>query len=270
MPDDAVATTASVASRDESSVRVLSIDRSRRHNSLTPELLADLRAAVAAARETDGLRALVLTTAGPSFSTGGDVREFAAREGQELRRYAGAIVGELNAAILDLLRVDVPVITAVQGPCTGGSLGLVLASDLTVAGPKAWFQPYYSRLGFSPDGGWTALLPQRVGRSRALAWQLTNERIDAPAALTAGLVTHLAPEPRTRALDLARVIASHAPGSLRRTAALLGGDLEQIAAALEAEREAFTAQILTPEAAAGMAAFLAGGSGAKGGGDESS
>lgn len=264
MPDDAVAPAGLgahegmlVAARDHGPVRVLTLNRPQHHNALVPELLADLRAQIALARAQDGVRALVLTGAGGSFSTGGDIAEFAARTGAELQRYAREIVGELNGVILDLLRCEVPVVTAVHGPLTGGSLGLILASDVTVVGPRAWFQPYYVSVGFSPDGGWTALLPDRVGPARALTWQLLNHRINADEALASGLATHYASDPVTGAVDLATQIAGHHPGALRATAALCAPDLAGVARRLEAELESFLAQIGTDEARRGMTAFLA-------------
>lgn len=248
-------------------VRVLTLERPERHNSLTPELLEAARAAVAevaaevaASDHSDPsdfpVRALVLAGAGRSFSTGGDVAGFAARRGPELEAYARRTVGALNGLVLDLLGLDVPVIAAVHGPVTGGSLGLVLASDLVVVGPRAWFQPYYVEVGFSPDGGWTALLPGRVGMARALAWQLTNERIDASTALASGLASHGADDPMATALELADRVAGLRASAVRRTKRLLHGDLDVVAARLDAELESFVEQITTDEAATGMSAFL--------------
>lgn len=245
-----------VSVRIDGPVWILQLDRAERHNALVPELLRSLRTEVSAAR-AGGARALVLTGAGPSFSTGGDVASFARHEGAELAAYAREIVGELNEAMLDLMRADIPVIAAVHGPVTGGSLGLVLASDLVVAGPRAWFQPYYAEVGFSPDGGWGTILGRRVGAGRSLRWQLLNERVEADTACAAGLVTHRAEDALAAAVDLAHRTARMKPGVVSRTKALVHGDLGQVAADLEAELDSFVAQIVTSEAATGMRLFLA-------------
>lgn len=257
MPDDAVAPSASlIRVSDSAGVRELALNRPRRHNSLIPELLTGLREAIAEAR-TDGVRCLLLRAEGRSFSTGGDVAGFAARTGAELHGYAQHLVGELNGAILDLLRVPFPVVAAVHGPVTGGSLGLVLASDVSIGGPEAWFQSFYTEVGFSPDGGWTALLPTRVGYAQAMAWQVNNERIGPHEAHAAGLLTHYHADPKARAHELAHEIAGRAPGSITRTKRLLTPDLARVEAALEREREEFIEQILTNEARQGMEEFLA-------------
>ncbi|MEM9633633.1 MAG: enoyl-CoA hydratase/isomerase family protein [Pseudomonadota bacterium] len=164
------------------------LNRPQRHNALVPELLADMRAAIAAANQTQPV-ALVLSGRGPSFSTGGDISGFLAHASshEELISYSDGLVTELHEAILDLLAFPAPVLAAVNGPVTGGSTGLVLASDMVAMSDLAFVQPYYSEVGFGPDGGWTALLPERVGTAKALQIQYLNERLSAAEALTLGL-----------------------------------------------------------------------------------
>ncbi|GAB3020528.1 enoyl-CoA hydratase [Nocardioides flavus (ex Wang et al. 2016)] len=237
-------------------VAVLTLSRAERHNALVPELLEQLRTEVATVAADPGVRAVVLSADGPSFSTGGDVAAFASREGTELETYARRIVGVLHEAVLDLLALDVPLVVAVQGPVTGGSLGLVLAADVVVAGPRASFAPWYVRVGFSPDGGWTALLPRRVGHARAATWQLTNRTVEVDLAAQWGLVDETADDPRARALEVARDLARMVPGAVTRTKRLMRSDLDDVRRGLDAELEEFVAQIGTDEARAGMQAFL--------------
>jgi len=245
-----------VCGHDEGAIRVLTLNRPERHNALVPELLEAARAEVARAAGSTGVRVLLLEAAGPSFSTGGDVAGFARHTGSALRDYARRTVGELNALVMDLLRLEAPVVVAVDGPVTGGSLGMVLAGDVVVASPRSWLAPYYGHIGFSPDGGWTALLPQVVGERRALAWQLLDERVDADTALAWGLVTHVADDPRGRARELATRMAGLRPGALARTKRLVRGDLASAQERLDRELESFLDHVTTEEAARGMGDFL--------------
>lgn len=244
-------------------VRLVVLDRPERHNALIPDLVDGLRSAVRAAEADPAVRAVVLAAEGPNFSTGGDVSEFARRSGPDLAAYAREIVGGLHALILELLRLDVPVVTAVRGMVTGGSLGVVLASDLVLATPDATFAPYYVDVGFSPDGGWTALLPDRIGRSRAMSVQLRNHGIDARTALAWGLVSEVVGtgdvtgDVTAAAMAVAEEVAGKRAGSVGRTKQLMRGDLVAIGDRLRAELDAFVEQVVTPEAAAGMAEFLA-------------
>lgn len=118
----------------------ITLNRPQRHNALVPELLDGLRAALARCRE-DRPAALILDAEGRSFSTGGDVGGFYDTPRAERHDYAVRVVGTLNAVILDLLSLPLPTVAAVHGMVTGGSVGLVLACDIVVAGPRASFAP---------------------------------------------------------------------------------------------------------------------------------
>ncbi|MGP4024402.1 enoyl-CoA hydratase/isomerase family protein [Actinomadura sp. 3N407] len=275
-------------------VATITLDRPRRHNSLVPQLLTDLLTVIEGL--PDETRAVVLAAEGRSFSTGGDVRAFAEHAGlplggrppappgslrsagspvggrpptppealraieagdKALAEYAEEIVGLLNRAVLALLRLEIPTVAAVHGPVTGGSLGLVLATDIVLVGPEATFAPWYTVVGFGPDGGWTALLPERIGRARAAAVQLLNETIDARTAVDWGLAHRLHDDVRRAARDTAAELTGRRAAAVAKR--LLAPDLDAVAARLETERRAFVRQVTTPESREGMIAFLNGG-----------
>lgn len=243
--------------RLENGIGRLTLNRPERHNALVPELLADLREALACCRE-DMPPVLIIDAAGKSFSTGGDVAGFFDTPREHRHDYAAAVVGELNRTIIDLLALPVPTIVAVHGLVTGGSLGLVLACDIAVLGPKASFAPWYTVVGYSPDGGWTALLPERIGRARALDIQLTNRTLKAEEAHQSGLGQYLAAagEELATAWSLANQIRTRQPGSVARTLQLGRPDMSRVKPALDLEYQQFLEQIVTTEADKGMAAFL--------------
>lgn len=239
---------------EEGAVTVVTLDRPARHNSLVPELLEDLVTAFQSIRTAAG--AVVLQAEGSSFSTGGDVRGFF--KATDLPGYAATTVGLLNDVILAMVGLAQPIVTAVQGPVTGGSLGLVLASDVVLLAPEASFTPWYSAVGFSPDGGWTAMLPAVIGRRRTTEILMANRTISADLAFAWGLATAVRPASRLRreALATAHHIAEGAAGSVRRTKRLLNADLSELAAALEIERQQFVEQVVTAEAHDGMQRYL--------------
>jgi enoyl-CoA hydratase/carnithine racemase len=236
---------------------MLTINRPARHNSLTPELLREMLAALDEIRADETIRALILRAAGRSFSTGGDLCGFADHL-EEIAAYAVEIVGLLNQAILALIDLPIPVIAAVHGMVTGGSLGLVLAADVVLVAPEASFTPYYSVVGFSPDGGWTALLPEIIGKKRAAEILFTNATITAEQAVSWGLANHLVPadQLQSEAERLARGIASKQAGSLRQTKKLFARHDPDLAQRLENERLQFVEQIGKAETQASMLAFL--------------
>lgn len=233
----------------------LTLNRPERHNSLVPALLDSLNADLDRIAGDRSIRALVLQASGRSFSTGGDIAGFHAVPRGQRRAYAEGLVGSLNRAILALSRLPIPVIGRIHGPLTGGSLGLMLACDLVAITQQAFIQPYYTQVGFSPDGGWTAMLPARIGAQRACEIQLLNQRISAQEALQLGLVTACV---ETDMLDATiegwlEKLKAMQPASVASTKALLAADC---AAGLDAELRNFLDLIDREDTEAGMIRFL--------------
>lgn len=241
------------------SIAVLTLNRPERHNSLVPALLDELLSTLKKLAGEPWVRAVVLQASGRSFSTGGDVRGFSAHL-DDLEAYAGEIVGLLNRVILALVGLPVPVVAAVHGIVTGGSLGLVLGADTVLVAPEASFTPYYSVVGFGPDGGWTAMLPAIIGSKRTAEVLLCNRTITAEQAVAWGLASRVVPGNliRDEAFCVACDIAGKKPGSVRHTRRLLGMAYGDLAGRLEAERVRFVEHITSEEARQGIVAFLEG------------
>jgi 2-(1,2-epoxy-1,2-dihydrophenyl)acetyl-CoA isomerase len=240
-------------------VATVTLARARMHNALVPELLLDLCVALETLGRRDDVRAVLLLAEGEAFSIGGDMRRFAQEmAGPDLLSYSAELVGLLNQAVLSLLELPQPVVAGVHGLVTGGSLGLVLAADVVVAARTAQFKAHYATAGFSPDGGWTALLPRLVGTRQAAACLLLNRTLSAPHALARGLVTDLAApdEVAANAEAAARRIAGSPTATMRNAKRLLWGDLAPVEAALEAERARFIETIGSADARAGVQRFL--------------
>ena len=246
-----------ILKEQQGSLAILTLNRPERHNSLVPALLESLLAVLAEVRETPEIRAVVLLSEGQSFSTGGDVLGFYEHR-DTIKSYAGEIVGLLNQVMLAMIDLPCPIVTAVQGPVTGGSLGLVLASDIVLMAPEATLTPYYGVVGFSPDGGWTALLPDLIGARRTAAVLMLNQSITAEEAFAWGLASQIVSgdQIRTEAYLTAQKIAGMKPGTIRFTKRLLNLERDKLAERLESERRLFGEQIATEQAQEGLRVFL--------------
>ncbi|MET1412514.1 enoyl-CoA hydratase/isomerase family protein [Roseibium sp. HPY-6] len=236
------------------------LNRPHRHNALVPDLLLDLRAAIQAAARNKPA-ALVICAKGGSFSTGGDLLGFLDHGAckKDLQTYSECLVGLLHDAILDLLTFPAPVLTAVNGPVTGGSAGLVFAADMVAMSEDAFIQPYYSEVGFGPDGGWTALLSDRIGPARSLQIQYLNERIFADDALALGLVSRISKPSRLEA-DVADWVAAlgarHQQSHVATRQNVWDAQrLEAVRKRLENEKEHFLELVARPETIAGLKTF---------------
>ncbi|MDR5652814.1 enoyl-CoA hydratase/isomerase family protein [Ruixingdingia sedimenti] len=225
-----------------------------RANALEPGLLDAIRRALdtveAAAPEA------LLIAGGRNFCSGGDVARFrdAAREGRAVD-YARQVVPVLQDIVLRLLALPCTVAVAARGAVTGGGAGFLFAADLAVVAPDCFVQPYYAAMGFAPDGGWTALLPERIGAGAALAWLAADRRVDAGGLVARGLAQAVGDRPEDRAADL---LADTDPATRRHLRALVWDDARRAAAArrLDAETEAFMDMIARPETLHRMEHFL--------------
>jgi len=235
----------------------ITLAHSKRHNTLTPPLLSQLLEALNTCQNAQ-TQVVILDAEGISFSLGGDVSEFFKVPQNKRATYAAEIVGLLNQVIISLLKLPVPIIASVQGMVTGGSLGLVLASDIVIASTQASFTPWYTVVGFSPDGGWSKLMGEKIGPSRALEIQLTNRSLQADKALDYGLVHYLteASKLTSKTEEICQLILNKKKNSLQRTLKLSRPDPKAVAADLQIEYEQFLEQIVTDEAHYGMAEFL--------------
>ncbi len=237
-------------------VATVTLNRPERHNSLVPELLGRLIALFEQLNGRSDVHVVVLRAAGDSFSTGGDLGEFHTRRDM-IAEYADELVDQLNQAITTIIECRHPVIVAVDGQVTGGSLGLVLGGDIVVVTERASFTPYYVDVGFSPDGGWTAILPEIIGRARAAAVQLLNDTITAQQSLDWGIAHKLTDANHLdQTLDdiCARIIAKKS-GSIRATKQLLRR--ARYRDCLDEERKVFVQKISGQEALDGIDDFVA-------------
>ena len=227
-------------------------------NALVPELLGDFLAALREVGQSPDCAAVVLAADGPAFSIGGDMRRFQRERQSDLLAYSSRLVGKLNEAILALIDLPQPVVAAVHGVVTGGSIGLVLAADLAYLAPEAAFKAHYATAGFGPDGGWTALVGRLAGQCRAASALLLNRTIRAEEAVAWGLANEVvaAGELQEAAAAAARKIAAYPAGTMRAVKTLLRRDRERLAADLEAERCRFLELIATSQAQAGVDDFL--------------
>lgn len=228
------------------------------HNALVPELLDDLLGALSAIARDPACGAVVLSAEGPAFSIGGDMRRFRRERDGDLQGYSAALVGKLNQAILAIADLPQPVVAAVHGIVTGGSIGLALAADLVYLAPQALFKAHYVSAGFGPDGGWTALAARLAGSRRIAAALLLNATIRPDEAVAWGLANAVVPgeELQDAALAAAKRIAASPTGTLRAAKSLLWRDRASLAADLEAERRRFLELIDSPAALDGVDDFL--------------
>ncbi|QWC90912.1 enoyl-CoA hydratase/isomerase family protein [Cupriavidus metallidurans] len=182
---------------------VITINRPQRRNALDDEAKQLLADAIRRAREDRSVRSVVLTGAGGHFCSGADLSGEAEGEMPFLVRDALLGAHRWHAELMDL---EKPVISAVDGYAVGAGLSLALGADFIIASDRARLVSNFPRIGFAPDLGLMYILPRLVGLVRAKEIVFSARDILADEALSIGLVQAVVPSERLRetAVEYAR------------------------------------------------------------------
>ena len=225
-----------------------------RANALEPDVLCEISGALDKVEQA--APAHLVMSGGRNFCSGGDVAWFLnAVEASEARAYATRVVPVLHEVLMRLMSLPCPVVMAARGAITGGGAGFLFASDVAVIAPDAFVQPYYARMGFAPDGGWTAILPDRIGAAQAQTWLMADDRRDAQALCNLGLAARISDTPEATAHKIARATDSGTQNDIKR---LIRNEatLAHIRSRLDAETERFMEALERPATKARMTRFL--------------
>lgn len=167
-------------------VLTITLNRPERLNAASIQLADEFSAAL---YDIGDARAVLITGAGKGFCSGADL---AARgDGSALGGKGGshqALQNHYNPLVSQILRLPVPVVTAVNGAAAGVGCSIALAGDFVLAGNSAYFLQAFVNIGLVPDGGSTWLLARAIGRARATRMMMLGEKIGAAQAEEWGLI----------------------------------------------------------------------------------
>ncbi len=175
-----------LAERGDGVLRLI-LNRPARHNAFSAEMRDGLCEALAVALADPSIAEVVLSGAGPSFSSGGELAEFGTLTDPAT---AHAVRSARNASRL-LAECAERVTAHVHGACVGAGVELPAFARRVVARPDAWFQLPEVAMGLVPGAGGTVSIPRRIGRQRTAWLALSGVRIDAETALSWGLIDEI-------------------------------------------------------------------------------
>jgi enoyl-CoA hydratase/carnithine racemase len=233
-------------------ITTLRFHRPEKKNALTVDMYAALCGGLAAAAADPAVRAVVIAGSRDCFSAGNDIGDF-------LQRAQG---GGHTTAPLDFLRAiatfEKPLIAAVSGVAIGIGTTMLLHCDLVYAAPSARLKTPFVDLALVPEAGSSILLPALVGARRASQLLLLGEELDAPTALSWGLINGIADDPDAAAHAAAHRLAACAPSAVRATKALTRRTTrDAVLEAIRVEGETFADRLRSPEAMEALQAFMA-------------
>jgi methylglutaconyl-CoA hydratase len=232
---------------------VLTLNRPRRRNALTLELMQSLCGALESLAAEPRRRVVILCVAGPAFCAGLDLHEATETDAVQSSQWVSRTFQTLIASPL-------VTIAAAHGAAYAGGAGLMACCDLIVATDDLRICFSEVRRGLLPALATAAMRGRlRGGDLRELL--LLAEPVDAGRALAMGLVQRVVPASRLldEAQTLADAVLKGGPESVRQTKRLLreleAADASQLfPRALEFHQQAR----LSDEAREGLAAFRQG------------
>ena len=180
--------------RVDGSVGVISLARPERKNPLTFDSYAELRDLFRGLVSDDTIKAVVITSNGGNFSSGGDVHDII---GPLLTRDMKGLLAftRMTGDLVKAMRAcPQPVIAAVDGVCVGAGAMIALFADMRIATPEARTAFLFARVGLAGcDMGACAMLPRVVGQGRAAELLFTGRTMSAEEGERWGFFNRLVP-----------------------------------------------------------------------------
>ncbi|NKQ54212.1 enoyl-CoA hydratase [Amycolatopsis sp. K13G38] len=242
-----------VLTEDKGAIRVLTLNRPEVRNAIDLELRVVLAEAIETAMDVPDVRVVVLTGAGGTFCSGGDIASMRRQSAAETRPRAEAAQRVIRA-IWDGPK---PVLAAVEGYAFGAGAALAMACDRVIAAEDAAFSTTFTGVGLAGDMGVFASLPARVGGAVARQLLLMPRRLSGPEAAAIGMADAVAGsgDALARALADAERIAEGPPLAIAAIKYMFTAWPRDPRQVLEAEIDTQTTLFDTDDFAEGIAAF---------------
>jgi len=234
-------------------VGVITLNRPKALNALSPELTRELLACATELDADPGVGAIVLTGSGKAFAAGADIKAMMDKGAFDM--FESRLFGELDG----LTRLRKPLIAAVNGFCLGGGCELAMTCDFILAAESAKFGQPEIKLGTIPGLGGTQRFTRALGKSRAMELVLTGDMISATEAAERGLAARVLPDDRLldEAVAQAAKIASYSKPIVEIAKTCVNATFEtSLSEGLRLERSLFYATFSSKDQKIGMKAFV--------------
>ena len=183
MPDSVVIV------KDKETARII-LNRPSFYNAFDFEMIDGVARALIGMAVDNGIRSIVISGEGKAFCAGGDLKWVNDFPGGAVAAFH-KLASVFHQTVLEIRRMNKPVIAAINGVAAGGGFSLALACDFRVMAESAVLQQAYTSKGLCIDGGGTFTLPRLVGLARALEIVAFDKPISSEKALSWGLVTRV-------------------------------------------------------------------------------
>ena len=216
----------------DNSIAHIRFNRPEKRNSMNEDFWNLFPKEVEELDDSGEIRALIVSSTGPHFSSGIDLNMFNNDVVEdESENEPGRKAGYFKQQVLYLQNVAncleaarFPVIAAIQGGCIGGGIDLVTATDIRLCTKDAFFIIEEINVGLVADIGTLQRLPKIIPAGIAREWALMGEKVPADRAKEVGLVSSVyddQEEMLKNAFEIAEKLASKTPLAMWGTKEIL-------------------------------------------------
>ena len=204
----------------------ITLNRPDTRNALSGDIIDGLVDSFKKADRDKNVGCVILTGAGKSFSSGGnlqEIKDMTTKDNMSQSQLEDWYRFGIQKIPLTMNSIDVPVVAAINGHAIGAGNDLCTMCDIRIAAEDAKFSESFLRIGIIPGDGGSWFLPKIIGLSRANEMILTCDVLNAEKALAWGLVSQVVSneELLKKANEIATKIAEQPPEASRRAKRLL-------------------------------------------------
>ena len=208
----------------ENRIAHIQLSRPEKRNCMSRSFWNDLPAVVKEIDHQAKARVIVISSTGPHFTAGLDLKEFAVAEGLDLADektkdtqaaadfYSHVSLMQSTFTVLEQCRL--PILAAIQGGCIGGGVDFTTACDIRYACEDTFFTIHEIKIAMTADVGTfpriVKLLPEGIVRELAY----TGRPLSAEEALSLGFVNRVYSDQDSMlagVMKIAEEIAANAP-----------------------------------------------------------
>ena len=200
-------------------VATLTLNNPAERNTMTAELVNDIKQAMDEIEADQTIGAIIVTGAAPAFCAGANLGNLAEADGESLSR--------IYEGFLRIARTPLPTIAAVNGAAVGAGMNLALCCDVRIAAVRAKFDTRFLQIGLHPGGGHTWMFRNIAGPQATMAAVVFGEILDGHEAQRVGLVYKCVPDDELMAT--ARVMAVRAASAPRELAIITKRTIQEMA-----------------------------------------
>ncbi len=166
-------------------IATITLNRPDRLNACSLDMADDIADAL---DQLGDARCLIITGAGRAFCSGADLQARGERPVTGGQGSYAALTRKYNPTMMKIARLNIPVITAVNGPAAGVGCSIALAGDFVISGKSGYFLQAFVNIGLVPDGGASWMLPRLVGKARATEMMMLGEKISGDQAVAWNMI----------------------------------------------------------------------------------